>query len=210
MIGDFFNKLIEFGLYDFILPLILIFTLTFALLEKIKILGKEKHSINVVVALITSIIFVASFERVIILNTFLIAMTTLLIFSVMIYIVLGAFGKEGPISKLFDKKWEGYIIALIFIINLGLFLAISDIVNFKDLGIIFEIIFNPAIIGLIVFMIIIWFITKTDSTTSSSNNNNQQAKPKEETNNPLKPKLHRNIDIDPNEKDKNKVYFSHK
>ena len=42
----------NFGLFDVALPFLLIFTLFFAILEKISLFGKDKTNINVIVSLV--------------------------------------------------------------------------------------------------------------------------------------------------------------
>jgi hypothetical protein len=45
---------------NYVLPLVLVFTLVFAILEKTQLLGKEKRQINAIVALVVGIILIAS------------------------------------------------------------------------------------------------------------------------------------------------------
>ncbi len=48
--GDTINLLREVGVFDFLLPFLLIFSIIFAILEKTKILGEDKSNINIIVS----------------------------------------------------------------------------------------------------------------------------------------------------------------
>ncbi len=59
-------------LTDFLYPLLLVFFIVFALLEKLKILGDEKHQINALVSLVIGLIFVSAvFPKIIVGNLIL-------------------------------------------------------------------------------------------------------------------------------------------
>ena len=58
-----FAKVVEFmqnaGFFDYLIPLLLIFAIMFAILEKTKVLGDKKTNINVLVALVIGFLLVA-------------------------------------------------------------------------------------------------------------------------------------------------------
>jgi len=75
-VGAFdFEKVIGFmqgaGFFDYLIPLLLIFSIMFALLEKTKVLGKNKTNINVLVALVIGLLLVAQPLVVQTMNSFL-------------------------------------------------------------------------------------------------------------------------------------------
>jgi len=49
----------EFGFFDIVLPFLLIFAITFAVLEKTEIFGKDKKNINSMIAFVMGLLFVA-------------------------------------------------------------------------------------------------------------------------------------------------------
>tara|TARA_Y100000310_G_scaffold202483_1_gene202674 strand:- start:10731 stop:11267 length:537 start_codon:yes stop_codon:yes gene_type:complete len=55
----------DYGFFDILLPFLLIFTLTFAVLQKTHILGSKSKNLNIVVALVLGLLFLQ--------NTFLLA-----------------------------------------------------------------------------------------------------------------------------------------
>lgn len=54
--GDTIKVLQEVGVFDYLLPFLLIFSILFAILEKTKILGSEKTNINIVVSTVVSLL----------------------------------------------------------------------------------------------------------------------------------------------------------
>ena len=56
--GDTVNYLVESGVYDVLLPFLLIFSIIFAILEKTKILGESKTNINVVVSVVIGLLLI--------------------------------------------------------------------------------------------------------------------------------------------------------
>ena len=63
-LGDIFSQLEGLGVYEYLLPFLLIFSITFAILEKVKILGEDKKNINIIVSVIlVSIAILASDKR---------------------------------------------------------------------------------------------------------------------------------------------------
>jgi len=95
--GDLFYSLQGSGIYEYVLPFLLIFAITFAILEKVKILGEDKKSINAVVAIIIGLIFVTQFSLVYTLNSFLPKISLFIIIAVMVLILFGILG--APVHK---------------------------------------------------------------------------------------------------------------
>ena len=115
--GDLFYQLQGSGIYEYVLPFLLIFAVTFAILEKVKILGNNKKSINAIVAIIIGLIFVTQFSLVYTLNTFLPKISLFIIIAVMVLILFGILGAPvhdglghlgmiiGAIVALFAVYW---------------------------------------------------------------------------------------------------------
>ncbi len=92
--GDLFSQLEGLGVYEYLLPFLLIFSITFAILEKVKILGSDKKNINIIVSAILALIFVTQFTLVATLNNFLPKISLFIIVAVMALILFGIFGAK--------------------------------------------------------------------------------------------------------------------
>ncbi len=97
---DFFNNL---GIYDVVLPFLLIWTVVFAILEKTKIFGTDKingqeyskKSLNAMIAFVLALIFVGSSQLVAIANQALAKIVLLILIIICFLILIGTFfGKE--------------------------------------------------------------------------------------------------------------------
>ena len=92
---QFFEKL---GVYDVILPFILIFTIVFAILEKSRVFGTEKikgdeytrKNLNSMTAFVMAFLVVASTRLVAVINQALAHMVLLLLLSVCFLILIGS------------------------------------------------------------------------------------------------------------------------
>lgn len=92
MIG-FLNKL---GVYDVILPFLLVFTIIFAILEKTKIFGVEKDgltkkNINAMVAFVIAFLVIASTKLVAVINEVMANVVLLVILGVCFLLLVGVF-----------------------------------------------------------------------------------------------------------------------
>lgn len=86
------------GIYDYVLPFLLTFTLVFAVLEKLAILGRDKTNINLVVSMIIGLILVAQPEVTFIINNFIPKVSLFIIVVLMFLIALGTFGGKTEMS----------------------------------------------------------------------------------------------------------------
>jgi len=125
----FFDKI---GLYDVILPFLLIFTLVFAVLEKSKIFGTEKSStgevaakknLNAMVAFIAGFFVVASAQLVELINVLVSRVALILVILVMLMLLLASFheqqGDEGFSLSGAMKGWlTGVILVAVVLIFL--------------------------------------------------------------------------------------------
>jgi hypothetical protein len=97
----FFEKI---GIYDVVLPFLLVFTLVFAILEKTRVFGTDKVSgmeitkknLNAMTAFVTAFFVVASTQLVAVINQVLAHTVLLLLLSVCFLLLAGSFhtGKE--------------------------------------------------------------------------------------------------------------------
>ncbi|MFA5176297.1 MAG: hypothetical protein WC413_03520 [Candidatus Nanoarchaeia archaeon] len=124
-IASTLQSLQAMGVYEYLLPFLLVFSIIFALLEKLKILGKDKEenpktNINVVVSFAMGALLIAQPQIVYLINQFLPKVSLMIIVILMFLLVLGMFGSD------YAGDWGGIamIIALIVCI-LGIIWAIS-------------------------------------------------------------------------------------
>ena len=116
----FFEKL---GVYDVILPFLLVFTMVFAILEKTKIFGMEKigkeeytkKSLNAMVAFAIAFIVVASSKLVAIINEIAANMVVLLAMGIFFLMLVGALVIERKEGFGLDKGWQTLFMVIMFI-----------------------------------------------------------------------------------------------
>ncbi|MBW2963652.1 hypothetical protein KY306_02670 [Candidatus Woesearchaeota archaeon] len=105
--GGTFTSLVSdlqyYGILDVVLPFLLVFTLVFAVLQRIKLFGEDKKSINVVIAVIMGILTVVphitgnypqGYDPVLIINTLLPSVSILAVVIILILFLWGMFGGE--------------------------------------------------------------------------------------------------------------------
>ena len=90
-VGDLFSQLEGTGLFEYVLPFLLVFAIVFAIVEKTKIFG-DRNGVNVVIAIIMGLLFVTQTSLVSTLNSFLPKISLFIIVAVMVIILFGLFG----------------------------------------------------------------------------------------------------------------------
>ena len=118
----------SFGIFDIVLPFLLVFTVIFGILEKTKIFGTEgeitRKNLNAMVAFTVSFFVVAATQIVQLMQTALPYMMFLLVIIIMFMILFGATLGEGELNlwaHFQGKRTKG-------IFAFGLFIAIIAIV----------------------------------------------------------------------------------
>lgn len=167
-----FRGVIEFlykiGVYDVILPFLLIFTIVFAILEKTRILGTEeidgkhypKKNIDAMVSFVASFLVVASTKLVAAINQALAQSILILLLIIMFLMLIGAFFKEGE-EVVLEGGWRTFFMVVIFVGIILIFLnALGWLVPF------WQYIVNnwkmewvATLIMIIIIVIFIWYIT---------------------------------------------------
>jgi hypothetical protein len=121
----FFDQL---GVYDVVLPFLLIFSLVFAMLEKTRVFGEEKghtrKNLNAMVAFCSAFLVVASSQLVAVINHTIAKAMVLLVMSILFMILVGSFSADKAL--VLDGGWHRTFmfimfigIALILLYNLG-------------------------------------------------------------------------------------------
>ena len=98
----------DFGLFDIILPFLLIFALIFAILEKTRVLGEEggkpKKNLNAIVAFVIGLLSIATANIVGIINEALPNIVLLLVVAISFLLLIGSFWSSGEFD--FKKDLE--------------------------------------------------------------------------------------------------------
>ncbi len=168
-----FREVIEFfqdiGLYDVVLPFLLVFTIVFAILEKTRVFGTEKiegneytkKNLNAVTAFVIAFFVVASSKLVEIITTVSSYTVILLMLSILFLLLVGSFMKEGE-GGFLTGNWNYFFmimmfvgIVLIFIYALGWWDSIWGFFQFRTGG---EVV--GSIILIVIIVLFIWYIVK--------------------------------------------------
>lgn len=125
---EFFNEL---GVYDVILPFLLVFTIVYAIFEKTRVFGMEeikgtkytKKNLNAMVAFVIAFFVIASSRLVQIVTEVSANMVILLLLSVFFLILVGSFMKEGEGEFLSKDNWtRGAFMVIMFVGIIAIFL----------------------------------------------------------------------------------------
>ena len=163
VLQDFLYYFQNYGVMDIILPFILVFTIVFAVMQKSKILG-DKKNFNVIIALVLGLLFIAphingtyplGYDPVQIMNNSLPSISLVSIAAIMLLLLLGIFGKTfsqkaAPIIAIISVGFVLYI----FGASLSLWQGPYDVFYWWTPQV------TELLVVILVFGLIIWFITK--------------------------------------------------
>ena len=122
----FFDRI---GIFDVVLPFLLVFTIVFAILERSGILGKEKDgsskkNLNAITAFVIGFLVVASSRLVGILTRVSSQVVVLIMLSVLFMMLVGVVSREGEPGKGgLEGGWLKAFIWINFIVLIFIFLA---------------------------------------------------------------------------------------
>lgn len=116
---DFLEKV---GLFNIVLPFLLVFTIIFAILEKTKVFGTEdiegkkypKKNLNATAAFVIAFLVVASSKLVEIITTVSANVVILLLLAIFFLMLVGSFFKEGEPTFL-EGGWKVLFMVIMFI-----------------------------------------------------------------------------------------------
>jgi hypothetical protein len=117
---EFFGRL---GIYDVVLPFLLVFTVVFAIMEKTRVFGVEKtkdgeftrKNLNAMVAFVVAFLVVASSRLVAVINQTMAQMVLLLMMSVCFLILIGSFMRERKEGVFLEKGWATFFMYIMFV-----------------------------------------------------------------------------------------------
>jgi len=112
------------GVYDVVLPLLLIFSIVFAILEKTRVFGLEKvgdkevtrKNINAMVAFCTAFFVVASSQLVATINKLIADVSLIIVTFVMFMLMIGVFSSDKALALEGQWKKSFMVVALIALI----------------------------------------------------------------------------------------------
>ncbi|MDP7180711.1 MAG: hypothetical protein QF824_05575 [Candidatus Woesearchaeota archaeon] len=112
----------EIGLFDVVLPFLLVFTIVFAIFEKTKVFGTEdidgkkytKKNLNAMASFVISFLVIASSRLVEIVTTVSSQVIILLMLSVLFLLLIGSFMREGDPIFL-EGGWKVFFMFIMFI-----------------------------------------------------------------------------------------------
>ena len=122
----FFDRI---GVFDVVLPFLLVFTIVFAILERSAVLGKEKDgsskkNLNAMAAFVMGFLVVASSRLVGILTRVSSQVVVLIMLSVLFMLLVGTISKDGePGKEGLPPGWKAGFVWINFIVLIFIFLA---------------------------------------------------------------------------------------
>jgi hypothetical protein len=126
----------------FVYPFLLIFFILFAILEKTKVLGDDKKSINAWVAGIVALIFVSAVTPKLIVGNLVLFLSIALII-IFVVLLLWGFVSAGDENSTFTKAPKGLKWVIGIVVVLGTLVVVSTSVGI-DVGGIFGNLFNSS------------------------------------------------------------------
>jgi hypothetical protein len=123
------NFFYQIGIYDVVLPFLLVFTIMFAVLEKTRVLGTEKdeknndvprRNLNSLVAFVIGFLVVASSKLVEIINQTMAHVVLFVLVAVSFLMLIGTFWGTGEVKL---SKNEPLMIFFTVVMGLGVFLV---------------------------------------------------------------------------------------
>lgn len=173
-----FRKSIEFfaelGVYDVILPFLLVFTIVFAILEKTKVFGTEelggvkypKKNLNSMVAFVSAFLVIASTRLVAAINESVANVVLLLLVSICFLMLIGSFYKEGE-GVYLEGNWKKLFMVIMFVGVVAIFLQAIKMDNgqgvltyiLRWIGSTWNTAFTSAVLLIVIAVIFILYIT---------------------------------------------------
>jgi hypothetical protein len=162
------------GVLDVILPFILVFTIVFATLQKTKILGEDENkkprkNFNAVIALVMGLAVVIPHvigsyppdgDVVNIINNALPNVSVVLVAVIMLLLIIGVFGSKVDVAGSSLAGWAvvfAVIATLVIFANAANWFILPGWLDFLN-----DTETQSLIVVILVFAIIIWFVTKED------------------------------------------------
>jgi hypothetical protein len=163
------NILAKIGVYDIVLPFLLVFTIIFAILEKTKVLGLEKgaggegtkKNLNSMVAFVIAFLVIASTKLVSVINEVLANVVLLLILAVCFLMLVGVFFGDKEFTLKDFPTWSKFFMVIMFIGIVVIFLNALDWLQYLlAIFVYWDAEWAAAIIFIIVILGFMWYVVK--------------------------------------------------
>lgn len=166
----------KLGLYDVVLPFLLVFTMMFAILEKTKVLGTEvidkatytKKNLNAMVAFVVAFLVIASTQLVGVINQVMANVVLLLVLAVSFLLLVGVFFGSEEFTL---EKYPGWIKFFMIFMFIGVVLIFLNALDWlKYIFALFVYWDAQWAAGIIFFLVILgfmWFITSSPNKPAS-------------------------------------------
>ncbi|MFH1181368.1 MAG: hypothetical protein V1702_00245 [Candidatus Woesearchaeota archaeon] len=176
---DFFSRL---GIYDVVLPFLLVFTIVFAILEKTKVFGYDKvgevevtkKNLNAITAFVIAFFTIASSRLVETITSISSNVVLLLLISIFFLMLVGSFYQQTDKGFFLEGGWRNFFVILMF---LGLVLIFLNALKVGEKTLLMWIIDNLAdtmtstgVAAVVLFAIVVgllFFITWSPKPTKS-------------------------------------------
>jgi len=164
---DWIIQLENLGLLDVLLPFLLIFTITYAVLQKSKILGDRAKNFNTIVSFVLAMATIIPHvigrgpDVVVIINRALPNVSVLMIACMMALLLMGVFGKDITFA---GTGMEGWIVIFAIVAVGYTFLVSSGFVDNPPswLGFMVDPETRSLLVAILVFGIVVSFITREE------------------------------------------------
>ncbi|MBT4823678.1 hypothetical protein HN695_06525 [Candidatus Woesearchaeota archaeon] len=173
--GAVIGFLEQLGVYDIILPFLLVFTVVYAIFEKTRVFGTEKvegeeyprRNLNAMVAFVIAFLVIASSQLVAIINEALANFVLLLLLIVCFLVLMGTFYSEKE-EVVLKGGWRTFFSILVFIGILLIFLnAVKTTAGKSWLSYFIDYLrynfSSTAVAGIVLVIVVVlfmWFIVK--------------------------------------------------
>ena len=162
----------KIGVYDVILPFLLVFTIVFAILEKTKVLGIEKvgdrdmpkKNIDAMVAFVVAFLVIASTQLVSVINQVMANVVLLLILAVCFLLLVGVFYGDKQFTLESSPGWLKFFMVFMFVGIVAIFLQAFDLLQYiAALFIYFDAEWAAGILFMLIIMGFIFYVVKDPS-----------------------------------------------
>jgi len=164
----------NFGLTDVLIPFLLVFTIVFAVFQKTKILGEGRKNFNIMIGLIMGLAVViphvthtypANGDVVDIINKALPNVSIVVVAVIMLLLLIGLFGGEANWG---GSTYLGLVVIIALVVVIYIFGAAANLWGevtwlwwLRDPDT------QALIVVILVFAVIVWYITKEEKTTGN-------------------------------------------
>lgn len=168
------------GMWDVVLPFILVFTVSYAVLEKTKVLGKEadgsaKHLFNAIVSFVIGFFALLAADVLNVVNLFSQWMVLLVLAAVCLAVIFSFFG----FTDVRKTRYGKFFMPVAFFIFGILVLYVFGWLGFFDLGALRR--YEGVIVGLVIFFVLMWYILRAPKKETDEEKTRKAAEEKKRT-----------------------------